>query len=610
MDLKMKQIAPVLAFVLCACLAGCGIGPSNAGKGGTGATPLAPKFSGRIMGGQQPISGAFVQLFTPNTNTLRGAALALGPAVTTDSGGNFNLTGRYICPGDVPVYLSATLGNPGLGTGTNGAIAEMAVLPSSCNTLQANAANIFINVNEITTAAAVYAMAPFMTDLQHVGAPASLQTGLLNAMQTAGVLADISSGSTPGPNLTANASFSTATIITLADIISACINSDGDTSTTGAPCNTFFSNTTIAGLGYSPQDTVTAAVNLVTHPTSNVSALYSLTGTTPPFQPTLPSAPTDWTLPIKYTGGGLKTPYGISIDASGNAWITNESGTSVTEFGIGGSLLSGANGFTGNGNILGAKAIAFDSNGSAWVASTLGNSVVKLNSDGSFAANYTSGIDGPAAIAVNSSGNVWVANFTGSTVAVLNGTGNLIDGSPLTASSIVNQPVAIVVDSSGNAWVANTGTETLLKFGSTGTLLSSSGNGYTDGNLGEPVSMDFDSTSNVWLTENALNNINSLTPSGTTESGTAISGLSAPRGLAVDGANVVWATNAIAGGSLTQFVPGSLLASFYGTLSIPIGVAVDGSGNVWTTDSGDNSVTEFVGIATPVTTPKVTRSGP
>jgi streptogramin lyase len=608
MKLKMKQIAPAFTLVLCGLLVGCGTG-TGGNSSGTGAAPQAPKFTGRIMGGQQPISGASVQLFTPNTNTLRGAASPLGPAVTTDANGNFDLTGRYICISDVPVYLSATLGDPGLGTGTNGAIAEMAVLPS-CLTLQANAANIFINVNEVTTAAAIYALAPFMSDLQHVGAPANLQTGLLNAMQMAGVLANTSTGTTPGPNLAANASFSIATINTLADIIAACINSNGDTSTTGAPCNTFFTNTTIAGLGFSPQDTVTATVNLVTHPASNVSALYGLVGSTLPFQPTLVSAPIDWTLPIKYTGGGLKTPYGIAIDTSGNAWVTNESGSSVTEFGLGGNVISGANGFTGNGNILGAKAIAFDSSGSAWVASTAGNSIVKLNTDGSFAANYTSGIDGPAAIAVNSAGNVWVANFAGNTVTVLNSSGNTIDGSPLTDGVVVNQPVAIAIDASGNAWVANTGTETLLKFGSTGTLLSSSGNGYTDGNLGEPVSMDFDSSGNVWLTENALNNINSLTPSGTTESSTAISGLSGPRGLAVDGANVVWATNAIAGSSLTQFVPGSLLASFYGTLSTPIGVAVDGSGNVWTTDSGDNSVTEFVGIATPVTTPKVTRSGP
>jgi streptogramin lyase len=193
---------------------------------------------------------------------------------------------------------------------------------------------------------------------------------------------------------------------------------------------------------------------------------------------------------------------------------------------------------------------------------------------------------------------------------VLDSSGNPIAGSPLTAGSLVNQPVAVAVDAGGNAWVANTGTQTLLKFGSTGTLLSSSGSGYTDGNLVEPVSMDFDRSGNIWLAENALNNINSLTPTGATESGATVTGVSAPRGVAVDGANVVWSTNAVAGGGLTQLVPGSLPASFYGSLNQAIGVAVDSGGNVWTADSGDNSVTEFIGLATPVTTPLVTRSGP
>jgi hypothetical protein len=38
-------------------------------------------------------------------------------------------------------------------------------------------------------------------------------------------------------------------------------------------------------------------------------------------------------------------------------------------------------------------------------------------------------------------------------------------------------------------------------------------------------------------------------------------------------------------------------------LSNPRGLAIDASGNVWLTNFTDNSITEFVGVATPSVTP-------
>ena len=40
--------------------------------------------------------------------------------------------------------------------------------------------------------------------------------------------------------------------------------------------------------------------------------------------------------------------------------------------------------------------------------------------------------------------------------------------------------------------------------------------------------------------------------------------------------------------------------------STPVSINVDASGNLWVANSGDNSVSETIGIATPVITPQTT----
>ena len=40
------------------------------------------------------------------------------------------------------------------------------------------------------------------------------------------------------------------------------------------------------------------------------------------------------------------------------------------------------------------------------------------------------------------------------------------------------------------------------------------------------------------------------------------------------------------------------------------GIAIDASGNIWTANTGDNSVSVFVGLAAPVVTPLAANVGP
>ena len=74
---------------------------------------------GKVYGGQQPVTGASIQLYAAgNSGDGSAATSLLASPPMTDSTGSFSITGQYSCPASNPeVYLVATQGNPGLGNG-------------------------------------------------------------------------------------------------------------------------------------------------------------------------------------------------------------------------------------------------------------------------------------------------------------------------------------------------------------------------------------------------------------------------------------------------------------------------------------------------------------
>ncbi len=77
-------------------------------------------------------------------------------------------------------------------------------------------------------------------------------------------------------------------INTMANILAACVNTNGSTSTTETTttCGKLF-NDTKNGAAVRPSDTLQAAVQMALHPASNVSTLYNLIAGQPPFVPQL-----------------------------------------------------------------------------------------------------------------------------------------------------------------------------------------------------------------------------------------------------------------------------------------------------------------------------------
>ena len=84
----------------------------------------------------------------------------------------------------------------------------------------------FVNINQVSTAVSVYALAGFLTDSLHVssGPSANALTGITNAFLSVGKLMDISSGTVNAYTAGDNASIPVATLDTLGNLLVPCSN--------------------------------------------------------------------------------------------------------------------------------------------------------------------------------------------------------------------------------------------------------------------------------------------------------------------------------------------------------------------------------------------------
>jgi sugar lactone lactonase YvrE len=623
-----------VAFLLyfSAIVTGCG---SRTGTTTTSPPPGNFEFSGKVMGGQQPVSGAEVKIFVAGSSGYGTGATQLGPTGHTDESGGFLLQGTVSCPSSsAPAYVTATGGHTGTGQ-DNAAIAMMAAL-GSCGSLNGSSAVI----NEVTTVAGTWALAPFLGAGGQMGTSSGNAQGLANAFSGASSLADVSSGVTPGKSAPSNAVIPAAKINTLADILSACVEQSSANA-----CGTLFAAATPPG-GSAPGNTLDAALNLARHPALSPSALFALAGSASPFQPVLAAAPPDWMLPITLTGAGLNLPGSIGIDGAGNVWVANYS-KAVAEFSTIGAALSPATGFTGGG-LNESFGLAVNTDGNVWVTNEQtpgvnsgGGSVTVLTPSGqpvSGAGGYFGGgVYFPLAVAADTDGTVWVADYGDSTATKFSMTGTALSPSTGFAPSQMEGPVAVAVDANHTAWFANQG-------GQNGSVSSVSADGskvnmFDCGGAGPSgIAVDANavaaegSTGHLWtanyysdsVSELALRSDGSATVVGTPSTG---GGILRPNGIAVDGAGNVWVTN-FRGNSISELEgaktasAGTVLspAAGFGSdapLISPFAVAIDASGNVWVSNQGGKSIqqgnqttqqfmiTEFPGAATPVKTPVI-----
>jgi streptogramin lyase len=603
-------------------LAGFGIPSSNAQEAPQAVTTKAA-LKGKVLGGQQPVQNSEIRLFASGFEGYGFGSVLLTPPVYTDQDGHFLITASFTCPSASDItYLVSSGGDPGLGV-NNPAIALMAVL-GPCGSL---ASHSFVTIDEVTSVASIWAFNPFIGTEQRTGTSHTNTRGLTHAYAGFTNLVNNSLGTAPGTTAPAGAVIPVAKINTLANILAACVNSSGS-----GVCNDLFAAATPVG-GITPNNTLQAALNIARNPALRVSTLFSIPPPASPYQPSLQSAPNDWTLSIAYKGGGLNSPGGISVDAYGDVWAADYF-KAVSELSTGGQPVSPSAGYVG-GDPNESYGIAVSNNGNVWVANEETDpayndghgSLTLLSSTGaplSPAGGYSDGgVFFPVAVATDTDGSVWTANYGNSTASHLSSTGTAISGSTGFGTHKLVGPVAVAVDASHYAWFANQSA-----YPGSVTRISPDGSQVLQMNCcgEEPSGIAIDAVpqlegaivGHVWVSNFASNSVSELEIKNTgsvaiVSTGYKGGGINHPNGLAVDGSGNIWVAN-YDGNSISELEgaksikPGYPLSPKTGlgsdaNLSKPYSIAIDQGGNVWVSNFGSSTLSEFLGAATPVVTP-------
>lgn len=602
--------------------------PDTSPPADNGSTPPnGPSLSGDVVGGRHPIAAATVTAWAANP-TPGAPATELGKAVT-DAAGHFKIAFAAEPGTGQIVYVTAAGGDAGAGS-VNHATELVTVAGVYCVDTAGCAFPASVTINEVTTGAAAYSLAAFMSLSAGRVNVAGASPGLDNAAATFASMIDVQTGilifqdasACTGDSEPVNCD-ALRKLNTLANFAAACVDSSGADSDVCRALSQETGATTVlaAWLAIAVQPGVR----------NDGAGIFALAPPPTVYAPALAVAPNDWTLALSYTGGGMQQPAGIAVDGAGNVWVANfkQPAGTVSKFAPDGAALSGDSGFTGGG-LQGSWGLAIDAGGNVWIANWNGGDgkgVTELAADGtplSGPTGFVDGGEGPISVAVAPDGSIWVANYGDSTLSRFDAAGHV--SGPYHDGGLAF-PVAVAVDAQNNVWIANQGADSVSEFTTDGTPVSPA-DGYTGGGLDTPDGLALDARGNAWISDFFGDAVSELAGGDTRPAdcpaapatgdtgcplspadGYAGGGMAGANGVAIDGAGHVFVSN-FHSDSISELAPdGSPLSptSGYrnGALVQPQGLAVDASGNLWVADFGGDAVTKFIGIAAPVKTPLI-----
>lgn len=520
---------------------------------------LAGTVQSGFADGVLPIAGARVALYA----ATEGTPEELG-VTTTDGAGSFSLQVSAASSGGSIYYAMASF--PAdvilftvIGTG----------LPGS------------ITINELTTVAAAFSMAQFVTDATTIAGPASA------LRVAAGMSANLVSALSGGPSEVmlsppnADQTNSLRAMRTLANLLAPTVRN-----VPGAfEALQWLTRPPHAG---QPFNAFQAMVNLARHPGWKVPGIYRQSQEMEIYRPPLAVPPDAWTLCVKVNDSGddgqrmFGGPANISWDQYGNAWIANNvfQGTPngcdfVVVLQPDGKPADGTNGMpvspvVGPGLNGPGYGISVGGDGTVWVGSygwgpqsSFPTEGIVSTFDASGAvveAGYTQGTERVQQVVVDRWNNVWQASYGNDAVVVYPG-GDAdawisypppqADGGPTPPPPPGTCTFGIAVDESAEvptAWVTYGGglgwpkanpayvARFVLQDGALTPTLTLQVGAATK-------AIALDAHGNAWIASGGDDSVYRVTPEGDVSGFTNRGGLNSPWGLAVDGNGDIWVAN-------------------------------------------------------------------
>ena len=363
----------IASALTAASLAGCGAG-ANFVQGVETDTKVTT-LGGIVHGGPNAVIGATVTLYATTTVSSPSSSNNYGygqpgtvlDSTTTDSSGNYAFTSPATCPAEQQAYIVASGGTSSGQLAANSASLLMAAI-GPCSSLSSST---YIFINEASTIAAAYAIGQFMTVGTtsgpdgipvNVSAPANnnaatpgctVTAGRTTACQAAGLahaflnaanmvnpVGTATSLPSGFPNLeTPNGSGLVPVLLinTLASSVEACVNSSGSS---GAPCTSLMADTQppaalISPKPAAPTNTLQALTDLAQYPQpSEATAIFNVGFSNGYYQPSLTSAPPDFSLAIIYNDFYPETDaqtWAVTSDIADNIYMV------ATSYGVAGT---------------------------------------------------------------------------------------------------------------------------------------------------------------------------------------------------------------------------------------------------------------------------------
>jgi sugar lactone lactonase YvrE len=235
----------------------------------------------------------------------------------------------------------------------------------------------------------------------------------------------------------------------------------------------------------------------------------------------------------------------VAVGARGDIWIVDKFDNRVEEFSPNGEYLRSVTEALGASPFGSPAGIAAARKGGVWIADAENNSLEEFTESGDYVRRFGSEgsgpgqFDGPTGLSVNDEGDIWVIDRENYRIQEFTESGEYLrqTGSEGTGHGEFDYPENVAVDSVGDVWVLDGDNLTIQEFNQHGEYVDGFASPFGGSNIA------VDSSDHIWLANSYTHKIEEFSETGGKLGEFALEGEGKPSGLAFDSSGDLWLTN-------------------------------------------------------------------